>query len=131
MDAATRRTLRRLARSRSTSELAALFAAIRAADDAALLAIAQSSEPTPAPESDFAADIAARLSAILARADEKADMLCAALAREVGAVEIVASGLQPTIRKLAARYGEDAVRRAVDAVLADMAAWGSTREHVS
>ena len=131
MDAASRRTLRRLARTRSASELAALFAAIRATDDAVLLAMAQSAGPAPAPGQDFAADIAARLSCILARADEKADMLREALSKDVGAVEIAASGLQPTIRKLAARYGEEAVRRAADSVLADMATWGSTREHVT
>jgi hypothetical protein len=39
-------------------------------------------------------------------------------------------GLTPTIRRLAAHYGERAVVEATDALLARMAAWGSLRERV-
>lgn len=127
MDAATRRTLRMLARTRSPAELAALFAAIRAGEDDTLLAAATERIERRA---DFASAIAARLAPIVATAAEKAEMLIEALAEREGAIAMRATGLQPTIRKLAARYGEGAVEFAADALMARMAQWGSTRERV-
>jgi hypothetical protein len=130
MDAATRRTLRRLARTRTAGELAALFAAIRANDDAALLA--EAAAPARAAIAlDHARRIAALLSPIVARADEKADMLIAALARDVGPIDVQSAGLLPTIRRLSARYGEDRVLAAAKALMDDMAIWGSSRERVT
>jgi hypothetical protein len=129
MDKATARTLRMLARTRTKAELAALFAAIRAESDKALLAAA--APPKKAPRrKDFAAGVAERLAPILGPATEKAEMLIDALAATHGEIDIPAVGLLPTIRKLAARYGEDAVAAAADALMARLKAWGSTRERV-
>lgn len=130
MDAATLRTLRMLARTRTKVELAALFAAIRASSDKALLAAA--APPTkPERRADFAASIAKKLAPILGPATEKAEMLIDALAETHGPVTIPAAGLKPTIRKLAARYGEAAVDSAADALMVRLKAWGSTREKVT
>ena len=129
LDAATLRTLRMLARTRSRAELETLFAAIRAGSDRALLDAAAPPKRKAATQ-DFAAKIAAQLAPILGPAAEKADMLIDALAETKGPVAIRPDGLVPTIRRLAARYGEQAVALAADALMARLAAWGSTRERV-
>ena len=128
MDAATRRTLRRLARTRTPEQLAALFAAIRSHDDAALLA---APAKTRRRNAGFAEAQAARLAPIVAPAAEKAEMLLEAFAERHGPVSIRPDGLLPTIRRLAAQYGEDTVAAAVDALMARLAQWGSTRERVT
>lgn len=128
MDAAIRRTLRMLARTRTSEELAALFAAIRNQADDALL------DTAPAPKrgrnAEFANQVADRLAPIVAPAAEKAEMLIEALAEREGPVAVRADGLVPTVRKLVARYGEDSVRAATDALMARLEQWGSTRERV-
>lgn len=140
MDAAARRALMQLARTRTRAEMKALFAAIRATSDADLLRSAglhpgkrarRGAAGAQGQAGDFPAAIAAQLAPILGPAAEKAEMLIDALAETVGPVDIRAAGLAPTIRKLAARYGEDAVAAAADALMARLKAWGSTRERVT
>ncbi len=140
MDAAARRALVQLARTRTRAEMKALFAAIRATSDADLLRdaglhtgrpVRKKSAGRKSGAAAFPAAIAAKLAPILGPASEKAEMLIDALAEAVGPVDIRAAGLAPTIRKLAARYGEDAVTGAADALMARLKAWGSTRERVT
>ncbi len=131
LDPATQRTLRMLARTRSRREMEALFAAIRAESDRALLAAAAAPTKKSKPAPDFAAKIAAQLAPILGPATEKAEMLIDALAETQGPVAITPAGLVPTVRRLVARYGEHAVAHAADALMARLAAWGSTRERVT
>lgn len=130
MDAAVRRTLRMLARTRTKTELAALFAAIRATSDKTLLEAATAPPRTPG-EPDFARRIADRLSPILGPAEEKAGMLVDSLAEIAGPTDIRPAGLLPTIRRLVARYGEAAVMEAAERLMQRLAAWGSTRERVT
>jgi hypothetical protein len=131
MDPATRRTLRMLARTRSRRDLEVLFASIRQMSDAAIFAVVAEPVPKAQKSADFAIAIAARLAPILGPANEKADMLIDELAGIVGPVEIRPAGLLPTIRKLAARYGEERVAAAAEALMARLKAWGSTREKVT
>lgn len=134
MTPSLRRTLRALARSRSRTELKALFAAIRAHDDAALLDIAAPAARTKTgarPTGDLAQRVAATLAPIVARADEKAQLLADTLAelQHAPALDNV-RGLAPTVRKLAALHGDKAVLAAADAVMERLRSWGSTRERV-
>lgn len=128
MEASVRRTLRRLARRRSAEDMRLLFETIRALDDETLLAGA------PAPRTDasrdFAAVIVARLQPVVAPAAEKAQLLVDAMERPE-ALSLDAVGLKPTIRKLAARFGEAAVAAAADRMLAAAERWGSSRERVT
>ena len=82
-------------------------------------------------DGDLAARVTAMLAPVVARASEKADMLIDELAHTEGPVAIKADGLAPTVRRLAARYGEDAVEAAAIALMARLKAWGSTRERVT
>jgi adenosylmethionine-8-amino-7-oxononanoate aminotransferase len=130
MDPRVRRTLRALAKTRSHEEMKSLFAAIRAADDDALLqsALATASSRRA---SDPAAALARRLAPIVATADEKAALVIESLAETQGPIGVQPDGLTPTLRKLVARYGEPAVGAAIDALMARLAHWGSTRERVT
>ena len=131
LDAATLRTLRMLARTRTRKEMETLFAAIRAESDRALLAVAAPAMTRKKPAPDFAARIAAQLAPVLGPATEKAEMLIDALAETQGPIGLAPAGLVPTIRRLTARYGEHAVGHAADALMARLARWGSTRERVT
>ena len=131
LDDATLRTLRMLARTRTRTEMETLFAVIRAESDRALHAAAAPPAKRKKPAPDFAAKIAAQLAPILGPATERAEMLIDTLAETHGPVNVVAAGLVPTIRRLVSRYGEHAVAHAADALMARLAAWGSTRERVT
>jgi hypothetical protein len=131
MDAATRKTLKSLSRTRTPAELKALFKTIRAKSDAALLAdITPKKKARPRKPADFATRIADRLAIIHGPAGDKADALIGVLEEKCGPVEIAGTGLVPIIRKLAARYGEKAVSGATDTLMKKIAAMGSMRETV-
>jgi hypothetical protein len=132
MDEATRKTLKSLRRTRTPAAMKALFKAVRARSDAELLAEAASAKKKrAAPKSDFAASIAARLAVIQGPAADKADALLNVIEETHGATGITGGGLIPVIRKLAARFGEKAVSRATDDLLARIEATGSMRERVT
>ena len=131
LDPAVTTTLRMLARTRSKKEMEALFTAIRAESDRALLAAAAPPPKKALAPPDFAAKVAAQLAPILGPATEKAEMLIDALSEVEGPIAIAPAGLVPTIRRLARRHGEHAVARAADTLMARLAAWGSTRERVT
>lgn len=81
--------------------------------------------------SDPSRAIAAKLKPILAPASEKAEMLIDVLSERHGAsAHPEPRGLTPTIRRLCAHYGAEAVESAADVLLERMAAWGSLRERV-
>lgn len=131
MDAATRKALKSLARTRTPAELKALFKTIRKESDAALLKeVAPPKKKAKTKPAGFAQTIAARLAIIHGPASDKADALIGALEEKVGPIEIDGAGLVPIIRKLAARYGEKAVTAAADALMKKIAAMGSMRETV-
>lgn len=131
MDAATRKALKSLARTRTPAELKALFKTIRKESDAALLkTLAPPKKTAKKKPADFAQGIAARLSIIHGPASDKADALIGALEEKLGPIEIESAGLVPIIRKLAARYGEKAVTAAADTLMKKIAAMGSMRETV-
>lgn len=131
MDAATRKALKSLARTRTPAELKALFKTIRTESDAALLKTVAAPKKTVRKKPvDFAQGVAARLSIIHGPASDKADALIGALEEKVGPIEIESAGLVPVIRKLSARYGEKAVSTATDALMKKIAAMGSMRETV-
>ncbi|MFZ4603899.1 MAG: hypothetical protein ACOYM8_15755 [Caulobacterales bacterium] len=118
-----RAALKPLARAgRDRAALCALFEVIRRTDDDALLAVLTApTRPRPQP-ADLAADVRARLAPLLASAQEKADALAVAMARVAGDRPIEARGLTAMARALAARYGDDAVRAAAAALMAEIAA---------
>jgi hypothetical protein len=98
--------------------------------------LTQPAEPPPpaakaeAPPS-FADRIIAQLGPILARADEKADLLIEALtAAGHDLADVTPRGLKPTIARLVARCGEAAVQQGADLVIARAKAFGALRETV-
>jgi hypothetical protein len=104
------------------------------ADLADLLVQAEPSAPAKTPRSRAGGHpdaIAAQLSPILARADEKAGLLIDALTKAGHRVEGIAPrGLKPTITRLVALCGQAAVQQAADQVIADAKAFGALRETV-
>jgi hypothetical protein len=80
---------------------------------------------------DFSADIAARLSVIHGPASDKADALIGVLEETHGPIDMKCAGLTPVIRKLARRFGEEAVAAAADRLIERLAAHGSMRERVT
>lgn len=130
MDAAARKALKSLARTRSTAELKALFKTIRQEDDAALLAVTASPKSSKPRKTDFAGAIAARLAVIHGPASDKADALIGMLEETHGPIDIASGGLTPAIRKLAKRFGEKEVSRAADRLIKRLEKTGSMREKV-
>lgn len=131
MDAATRKALKSLARTRTPAELKALFRTIRKESDADLLKeVAPPKKTAKKKPAGFAQAIATRLAIIHGPASDKADALIGALEEKVGPIEIESAGLVPVVRKLAAHYGEKAVSAAADALMKKIAAMGSMRETV-
>jgi hypothetical protein len=132
MDAATRKTLKSLARTRTPAEMKALFKAIRAESDAALLgSIAPREKPGKTrARPDFAAAIADRLAVIHGPARDKADALIGAIEEQHGPIDITADGLRPVIRRLAKMVGEKAVAAATDRLMKAIESRGTMRETV-
>lgn len=130
MDPAARKTLKSLARTRSSAEMKALFKTIRAENDAALLAAIAPPKKAKAKKPDFVTSVVHRLAVIHGPAADKADALIGALEETHGAIDMAPGGLAPVIRKLVKRFGEKDVARATDALLKRLEAMGSMREKV-
>jgi hypothetical protein len=115
--------LRALAQRLDDAALRALFAAIRAEDDASLLRMLRPSAPATKAR-DFASAIELRLKPLWASAADKAELL---------AVELRSTpdpkGLKPTIRALVTVHGEAAVLAAAERLLTRLATY-ATREKI-
>lgn len=130
MDAAARKALKSLARTRNRAEMKALFKTIRAENDAALLAAIAPPKKAKAKKADFAGAIAQRLSVIHGPASDKADALIGVLEETHGPIDIAPAGLAPVIRRLVKHFGEKDVGRAADDLMKRLEAMGSMREKV-
>lgn len=131
MDEATRKTLKRLRRTRTPAEMKSLFKAVRAQSDAVLLAEIAPPRKRRTAKADFATKLATRFTVIQGPASDKADALIGVLEEAHGVIDIASGGLVPVIRTLARRFGEKAVAAAADALLARLEASGSMRERVT
>lgn len=131
MDEATRKTLKRLRRTRTPAEMKSLFKAVRAQSDAVLLAEIAPPRKRRTAKADFATKLATRFTVIQGPASDKADALIGVLEETHGVIDIASGGLVPVIRTLARRFGEKAVAAAADALLARLEASGSMRERVT
>jgi hypothetical protein len=128
---ADREALRILAKVAARREdLARAFAVVRRCDDAELLAalddlgagVRAAKTRGRRKDASLEAEVRARLSPLLASAQEKADALADRMAREAGGAPVRARGFAKTVRALADRYGEAAVRSGAQTLMAEIAA---------
>lgn len=91
------------------------------------VAASASAAPTP----DLADELAVLFDPLLAKADEKAELLLDALAAAGHAVDhIPAKGFRPTIARLQRTLSDDTIRAGAEAAMAAVRAFGSLRETV-
>lgn len=127
------KALRALARGRSAEALKALFAAIRRASDAALLAAIETQAPAAGRRSadPLLRDVEAKLKPILAPAAEKADMLVEHMARaQACALDFEPRGLADALRRLRRRFTEDEIRTAAADLASETEALHGRRETI-
>ena len=113
------------------AQLATLFGAVRAADDAALIAAVHPPAPSAArkPVDPLLAEVQALLKPILAGAAEKAAYLDARLAAATGQTRPPGGGLALAVRYWAKAVGPEAVRAEARALIDSLAA-DSRRESI-
>ncbi len=121
LSAAERAALRRLARGRDRKALEALFALIKRAPTHALMdAALPSPKRTTRAADTLIEEVNALFKPLLAPASEKADLLIEACRALPGGGDCPARGLVDAVRRLSARHGEAAVRKAAHAVMSDL-----------
>lgn len=131
-DAKTKALLKALKQKLGAQRFAALIEMLDEDGPEALLQEAlRSAAGSRARAPDFPTQIQTLMAPLLARADEKAGLLIDALAAAGHDVDGLApKGFRPTVVKLAARFGEEAVLRAAEGVMAQARAFGALRESV-
>lgn len=133
LDAAQARLLRTAVRGRSRPELKRLFAAIRAHDDASLLAALA---PTPRRSAKRKTDPLTRdlqriLKPIMGPASEKAELLVEHIAkRRRRRLAFEPKGLADAARQLRASFSDDQIREGARSLVAHLASFHGDRETV-
>lgn len=117
------------------AKLVARMSANEAANTAAthtdLIRTGPAKAAAPASDDTVILEVEALLSPLLARADEKAQLLLDAAMAEGGDVsDLKPKGLRPTVKRLRTRMADAAILAAAHRVMADAHAYGSQRETV-
>lgn len=124
MKPAESRLLRAALRNRSCSELRRLFAAVRAHDDAALLAVLHPDAKETRPHGDpLVHELARVMRPIIARSAEKADLLVEHMAqRRRRRLEFQPRGLADAARRLRATFTDEQILEDAKSLVARLAA---------
>lgn len=133
LDAAQARLLRAAARGRSRPELKRLFAAIRAHNDASLLAaLAPPRERSTKRKTDpLARDLERILKPIMGPASEKAELLVEHIAKSRRRkLAIEPRGLADAARQLRAKFSDDEIRESARGLVTHLASLHGDRETV-
>jgi hypothetical protein len=133
LDAAQAKLLRTAARGRSRAELKRLFAAIRAHDDASLLAALAPQRQRPAKRrtDPLVRDLERILKPIMGPASEKAELLVEhAAKRRRRKLDVEAKGLADAARQLRSKFSDDQIREDARSLVALLASLHGDRETV-